>query len=461
MKKIINLALALVMVVSLAACGGSETGTTTKADTAETTAAKKDDSENNETKAPAEDASSDDTSGAAGSLTVWCWDPAFNIYAMNEAAKVYQQDNPDFILDVVEVPWDDIQTRITTAMTSGDTSTLPDILLCQNNAYQKNVMNYPDLFVDLTDSGIAFDQFGKSSVSFSVIDGKNYGVPFDNGTAVNAMRTDILEEAGYTLEDFTDITWEEYITLGKDVYDKTGKPLMSTESGGKDLFTMMLQSSGSSIFNEDGSPNIMDNDVLRDAIDVQVRLIEENVMTQVNNWDEYIATFINGEVAGTINGCWILASVQTAEDQKGLWGITNLPKLSDSKATNYASQGGSSWGITPNCKDVDLAIDFLANTFAGSVPFYETILPSAGALANYLPAGDSDVYSKPQPFFADQPIYADIVSFGSHVPNSQPGIYFYEARDALGVALVNILNGSDIDAELQTVEDTITFTMGG
>ena len=22
-------------------------------------------------------------------LTVWCWDPTFNIYAMNEAAKIY------------------------------------------------------------------------------------------------------------------------------------------------------------------------------------------------------------------------------------------------------------------------------------------------------------------------------------------------------------------------------------
>ena len=27
---------------------------------------------------------------AETTLTVWCWDPAFNLYAMEEAAKVYR-----------------------------------------------------------------------------------------------------------------------------------------------------------------------------------------------------------------------------------------------------------------------------------------------------------------------------------------------------------------------------------
>ena len=28
-------------------------------------------------------------------LTVWCWDPTFNIYAMNEAAKIYAKSHPN------------------------------------------------------------------------------------------------------------------------------------------------------------------------------------------------------------------------------------------------------------------------------------------------------------------------------------------------------------------------------
>ena len=57
------------------------------------------------------------------------------------------------------------------------------------------------------------------------------------------------------------------------------------------------------------------------------------------------------------------------EDQKGLWEITTMPKVDDvDTATNYANNGGSSWYITSNCKNVELAEDFLASTF-GSVSY--------------------------------------------------------------------------------------------
>jgi len=396
---------------------------------------------------------------APASLTVWCWDPAFNLFAMREAAKVYQQENPDFVLEVVEVPWDDIQTRINTAAMAGDMSTLPDILLCQNNAYQKNVISYPELFIDLTDSGVDFSLFGAGCVGYSVIDGQNYGVPFDNGAAVNVLRTDVLADAGYTIADLTDITWERYIEIGKDVLEKTGHALLSSTAGGGDLLHMMLQSAGSGMFDDEGEPNIAENDVLVAAIETYLTLVNEGVMIEVNNWDEYIASFISGNVVGTINGCWILGSVQTATDQSGLWAVTNLPSLSVEGGTNYSANGGSSWGITSNSKNAELAIDFLAKTFAGSVEFYETILPSSGALANFLPAADSDVYVQPQEFFAGQAVFAEIVDFSGKVPPSAPGKYYYEARDALASAVTNINQGGDIAAELQAAQDEVLFYM--
>jgi len=395
----------------------------------------------------------------APSLTVWCWDPAFNLYAMSEAAKVYQQDHPDFVLEIVEVPWDDIQTRINTAATSGDLSILPDILLCQNNAYQKNVISYPNLFIDLTNSGVDFNLFGGGCVGYSVIDGKNYGVPFDNGAAINVLRTDILAEAGYTIADLTDITWERYIEIGKDILAKTGHPLVSSTSGGGDLMHMILQSAGSGMFDDDGQPILANNEILVAAINTYLELVKEGVMIEVNNWDEYIASFITGNVAGTINGCWILGSVQTATDQAGLWAVTNLPKLDVPSGTNYSANGGSSWGVTSNSKNPELAIDFLASTFAGSVPFYETILPASGALANFLPAANSDVYTEPQAFFAGQAIYAEIVDFSGKVPPSAPGVYYYEARDALAAAITNINMGGNVQAELQAAQDEVLFYM--
>jgi len=43
---------------------------------------------------------------------------------------------------------------------------------------------------------------------------------FDNGAVIHALRTDVLAEAGLSIADFTDITWDQYIELGKVVLEK-------------------------------------------------------------------------------------------------------------------------------------------------------------------------------------------------------------------------------------------------
>lgn len=394
-------------------------------------------------------------------VTVWCWDPAFNIFAMREAANIYNEINPNVTIEIVEVPWDDIQTRLTTAVMAGQMGSMPDILLMQDNANQKNVINYPGTFADLTDSGIDFSQFADYKVALTSVDGRNYAVPFDNGTTINALRVDILEEAGYTLEDFTDITWSQYIEMGKDILEKTGKPLISNVAESPDHLMLTLQSAGVWMFDDNGDPFFAENEVLVETIEVYVEMMRSGVGIQVNDWEQYISSLNRGTVAGTINGCWIIGSITAQEDQAGLWGITNIPRLDNApNATNYSNQGGSSWMVLESSPNKEAAIDFLKHTFAGSVELYETILPPSGALATYLPAGESDVYSMPMEFFGGQTIYSDITEFASHVPEVEYGVYNYEARDALAVAIAQVLQGQSIENALREAEDTVRFLMG-
>lgn len=438
-RKLLALAAVVPLSITLAACGGGNTATTPPegGSTAATT----------------------DAGSGGGKLTAWAWDPTFNIYALNEAAKIYAKDHPGFEINVVETPWDDLQTKLTTLAQSGQTDQLPDIFLMQNNAYQKNVINYPDLFTDYSKSGIDFSQFPQAVVDYSVVDQVNYGLPFDNGTAVTALRTDVLAEAGYTVDDFTDITWSEFITKGSDVLAKTGKPLLSGQAGSSDLIMMILQSAGASLFDAEGKPTIVGNDALLKAIDVYSQLVTSKVLTEVNSWDEYVGTFVNGNVAGTINGVWILGSVQTAKDQAGKWQITNLPKLDGvSGATNYSANGGSSWAISANA-NAELAADFLKSTFAGSTEFYDTILPSSGAIANWIPAGKSTVYAQPQEFFGGQPVFAKVIEFSAQVPSNNTGAYYYEGRDAVSAAITKILNGTDPAAALEEAQKNVEFAM--
>ena len=456
-KKIVAAMLASMMVVSLAACGGGDdgsgsTGGDTKKEETTGTDEKKDDAADDAV------AATDDEN----TLTVWCWDPNFNIYAINKAAEIYAKDHEGFNVKVTEIQSDDIETKLTTAMSAGDLSTLPVIFLMQDNSFQKYATNYPDIFVDLTDKGIDYTQFSEAKVAYSTLDGKNYGVPFDNGAAISCYRTDMLEQAGYTVDDFTDITWDDFMEKAKVVKEKTGQPLLTQQAGSTDIIMMMIQSVGASCFTEAGKANIVDNEAVKKAVEIYSQMVKDGTLLEVTDWDQYVASINNGTVAGVINGCWIMATVTAQEDQSGKWAVTNMPKMEGvGEASNYSNNGGSSWAVTSNCKKPDVAVDFLKSTFGGSTELYDDLI-AKGALATWAPAGDSDVYNQEVPFFSNDKVYAKIVDFATKTPSNVTGPFYYDARDAIGVALSQITQqGIDIGTALQEAQDTVDFTMGG
>lgn len=453
-KKLLAMLLTGAMVMSLAACGSDASSETPAAPAEEASA---------EEAAPAEDGAAEEAAPAAEggeTLTVWTWDPTFNIKAMNMAGEQYAKDHPGFSVNVIETSSDDCQTKLTTCANAGDYSTMPDIVLMQDNSYQKYLLSYPDAFTDLSSMNINWDDFGTLKQSYSMKDGVHYGVPFDNGAVIACYRTDILEEAGYTVADLTDITWSRFIEIGKDLHEKTGKYLLTSEAAGGDTMMMMIQSCGANFVNDNGEAFMVGNEAGEACVDLYVEMVQNGVVKLVNNWDEYIATITSGEAAGVVNGNWITGTLMSTEDQKGLWEITNMPKVDGvSTATNYANNGGSSWYITSNCQNVELAMDFLASTFGSSTEFYDAILPESGAIACYLPAGESAVYNEPNAFFNDQPIFSTIVEYSSHIPSFKSTPYHYEAREAINTAVVQIVEGADKATALQEAQDTLAFKM--
>jgi lactose/L-arabinose transport system substrate-binding protein len=390
-------------------------------------------------------------------ITVWCWDPAFNIYAINEAAKVYKGINPNVTVNCVETPWDDLQQKLITAFTSRQTGDLPDIILMQDNAIQKNIMAYPDAFLPVNGK-VDISKFAQYKVDFGAYNGKNYGVPFDNGATANFIRRDIVEQAGLQVSDFNDITWERFFELGKIVKDKTGVTMISTDSTSPDFLCIMLQSTGTWFFDAQGKANIKNNAVLKRALELFSEGLQTGVIMNVTDWNAYIASLNNGSVACTVQGAWIVGSITGEASQSGKWAVVNTPRLSMPNATNYSSNGGSGWMVLANSKNPDAAMDFLNKTFAGSVPFYETILPSSGAISTWLPAASSSVYSQPIQFFGGQKIYEDLVNYAGKVPMVKYGIYNYEARSAVSRNLTEIVQRRmTVDAALDAAQKELDF----
>jgi lactose/L-arabinose transport system substrate-binding protein len=140
-----------------------------------------------------------------------------------------------------------------------------------------------------------------------------------------------------------------------------------------------------------------------------------------------------------------------------------MPKLDGiDGATNYANCGGASWAVSSNCKNTELAFDFLKSTFGSSVELYDDLLPNAGAISSYLPAAESDVYNQPSEFYGGQTVYKDIVEFAGKVPAFDCGAYYSDVRSALTDAVTNIVqNNADIDSEMQNAQDTVEFNIAG
>ena len=380
------------------------------------------------------------TAAVAEKLTVSAWDANFNIPALEAAAADYKANvDPDFELEINTVSGSsDVENDMTTAGSSGDYSNLSDIVLFQDHYIQRYVADYPD--------------------AWSTINGVHYGVPVDNGTAIFAYRVDLLQECGYTIDDVTGITWERFIEIGEDVYNKTGKYMLSMDGSGNDLPYMMLQAEGLSQF-KDGEPFITQNEAMVKIISLLVEMQQKNILYLANDWTGYTdQTIMGDQVAGVMNGNWIIPTIEQVAENSGKWEITTIPTLTG--AEGYAANGGSSLYITANCKNPDLAKKFLAYTFGGSTATYDDALRNGGVITCCISAGQSDVYQEGVDFFNGQAIYSKIVEMGSHVPIVEQNDYHYTARQYVGAAIQEILMGSDVETALQNAEDQLRFAMG-
>ncbi len=448
---------------ALSACAGTATSPAADAAPAEEAAEATEET----AEAPAEEEANTDLGGVSedpNTLTVAAWDANFNIPALQAAETAYKTKNPDFKLEINTVSGSqDVENAVTNAASAGDYSTLPDIVLFQDHYIQQYVANYPDAWQSLEGATIDWSDFGAEKLSYSTIDGKHYGAPVDNGTAIFAYRTDILEECGYTIDDVTGITWDRWLEIGREVKEKTGKYLLSMDHSGDDLPYMFMQAEGLSQW-KDGKPDIAGNETYQKILQVIVDGANDGVILLCNSWSEYTDESIVGDqVAGVMNGNWIIPTIKQVAENSGKWALTTIPTLSGKEG--YAANGGSSLYVTANCAKLDLAQDFLAYTFGGgegAMETYDNALKNGGVITCCISAGKSSVYQEPDEYFNGQAIYADIVAMGANVPVVEQNDFHYNLRTAVGTAITNATTaggGADLAAEIQAASDDIDRQM--
>ena len=381
-------------------------------------------------------------------ITVWAWDPNFNIAALKLAEEEY---DGDVKLKIVDNAQDDIVQKLNTTLSSGTTKGLPNIVLIEDYRAQSFLQAYPDSFFDISEY-FNEEDFAEYKRAPTSVDGKNYGLPFDTGVTGLFVRTDYLEEAGYTVDDLTDIDWNEYIEIGKVVKEKTGKDFLSLDPNDLGIIRFMTQTAGAWYLKEDGkTPDIEGNEALKEAFKVYKRMLDENVAKPHSDWSQFIANFNSGDVATVATGNWITPTVKSEESQAGKWAVVPTPRLPIAGAVNASNLGGSSWYVL-DVPGKEKAAEFLGKTFGSNKEFYEKLITEVGALGTYLPAADSDAYTVEDPFFNGQAVAADFAKWMDEIIGVNFGMHTYAIEDILIVGMQDYLNGKDIDAVMKDAQ---------
>ncbi len=409
------------------------------------------------------DSAAQTESGEAKTVTVWAWDDNFNVAVMKEAARVYGETNPDanINVDVVSLSKEDVYVKLQTALAGGG-SGLPDIVLLEDYVSGKYLNTFPGSFADLTDK-FDYSQFLSFKVDAVSQEGKTYALPFDTGATALYYRLDLIEQAGYSEEDMQNLTWDEFIEIGKDVTEKTGVQMIVEIANNKTtLVRAMMQSCGLWYFDKDGNINIKNNEALAASFDIIVKMKEAGILYEAESTEGRAGALNNGTVASVVNAPWFISSIRQAEDQKGLWRAARIPRISTlDSSINASNVGGSSWYVLENSEVKDDAIAFLQGVWEGNTDFYDTIMRNQGAMGSYIPAYDTGVYAEEDEFFGGQKLNG---LFAEVLPDVIPvnyGGYVAEANDAITTALANLFEGkTDINGALEQAESQLSNQLG-
>jgi lactose/L-arabinose transport system substrate-binding protein len=427
MKKLVAFLLVFTLMMSLAGCAKTETKTETGTGT------------------------KTEVTSEPQKITIWAWDPNFNIAIMEEAKARYSAMYSNVTFEIVDMAKADVEQKLLINLSSGATDSLPDIVLIEDYNAQKYLEAYPTSFADLS-SSIDHTKFAPYKVQLMTVGGKVYGVPFDSGVAGMYYRSDILEQAGFSADDLNNITWDRFVEIGEVVKEKTGVAMSAFDPTDGGLVRVMLQSAGAWYFDEEGKPFLEGNEALKASLAAYSKIINSDATMKTSGWAEWVGAINSGSAASISTGVWITGSVKSAADQSGKWALAPIPRVDVPGAVNASNLGGSSWYVLDSSKVKATAIDFLNEIYAKDIDFYQKILVDRGAVGSFTPSQSGEAYVNADEFFGGQKVFEEFSAYMQAIPKVEFGQYTYEADAAIAAILPDIFSGKDMDAALKAAQ---------
>jgi lactose/L-arabinose transport system substrate-binding protein len=373
-----------------------------------------------------------------GEITVWSWD--VGAVALERLAADFEKAHEGTTVDVVDVGYDNAYDKMSVGFQAG--TGLPDVVTIETDAAPGYITQFPKGMLDLTpilgDDEADFDPFKWSAGSDA--DGSLRIAPWDSGTVALYYRTDIVEQAGVDIE--AAATWDDLIAAGKVIKEKTGHTLLSTDLAAGGGFQMLLQQLGQGLFNEAGEITLDSPEAVR-VLTMLQEMNEAGLIKNVTGWDGRVTSAKDGDSAVTADAVWWIGTLQgDAPELSGKYAVLPLPAF-DEGGIRTSNNGGSGLAVPAQAKNPQLAaafVDFVLADTENQV----SMMTDEGLFPSYLPALESDYFSKPVEYFGGQPVYETFAELTAQIP---PIVYTSDSAEASDIVAnavsAAVLNGAD------------------
>jgi multiple sugar transport system substrate-binding protein len=270
----------------------------------------------------------------------WQWGEAIVGDWHRDRVKEFEQENPNFKVEMTQIASSDFETTILTQIAGG---TVPDILPAFTNMIPRLVAEDMLEPLDAYLEKAAYKADILPSIKVSVRDGKTYGIPQTMSPQSLLYNPDLLEKAGVTK---VPTTVEELFDACKQVKEKTGEwgyavPTKTSDVQWAYIVTMQwIIGFGSNWSNADGTitANAPQNkealEWVQKFLDGGVSPLGLDVLTCRN-------LFADGKAAFMIDGPWVLTLVKSknADLYKRIgYAVSPTP-------THAAITGGAFWTV--------------------------------------------------------------------------------------------------------------------
>lgn len=451
-KKILALVLALVMCLSLIACGG-ETAAETKAPV----------SNNDAAQTPADNSGEEAPAALEGEITFWhCFTQGARMEAIDAAAAAFMEANSGVTINIETMSWGDFNTKWNAGLTTGD---LPDMSVAQNTGEVAEMIN-AGVLADISGviDGVGRDRFSENALADMTVDGVNYGVPYYSHAQVMWYREDLLEAAGLEVP----TTWQEFydaaVALTKDGVYGAGVSCSPNDLLCTRYLNYYVMSGGGSLLNDDLTANLT-SDLALEGIEFWINVYKNCSPAETINYtvNDHATLFYQGTTAFDFNSGFMISGVASnREDLLQYVSCAPLPTINEGDPSYSAEATHIPLVLWENSEHKDVCEAFMEYLyqednylyFLSAVPV--GMLPSISGISDTAEYKDNETR---QMFAEEEAVIAEAIEAGSaigfeHGPSSQAGLL--TSQGVIEEMFQDIItNGTDIETAAKAAEDRL------